>query len=256
MHLLEKTSLPIIFAHRGASRYAPENTMAAFKLAMSQGSPAIELDTMLSKDLVPMVIHDYMVDRVTNGKGRVDQMNSQELLALDAGSWFSKEYSGERIPLLYDVLSETKKEIIINIELKNYHAPHDPLPEIVADLVDSMSLTNVVLYSSFLPKNLSRIKKKSPGSKVALLSPRGFMGKIFRSGVYQRLSPDFLHPCYLDVTEEMIEKQHQKGRRIHAWVVNDPDSAMRLFRQDVDGIITDDPLNMIGLISTIKNQKV
>jgi len=252
MHLLEKLEKPIIFAHRGASHYAPENTMAAFSLAKAQGVPAIELDVRLSKDLVPMVIHDRSVERTTNGQGMVDQMYSNELQLLDAGLHFSRKFRGERIPKLERVLSELGTETVINIELKNYHDPKDPLPEIVSDMVEKMGLSDNILYSSFLPHNLHVISRKYSKAKVALLCPRGFMGKVFSSLLFLKKSPEFIHPHYLDLNRNYLRNQHKRNRRVHAWTVNDKDTAQQLLLMGVDGIITDYPDMLIALTNPVK----
>src|SRR5512139_733767 len=98
--VLESLSQPIIFAHRGASAHAPENTLAAFELALAQQADAIELDVKLSADGQVIVIHDSSVDRTTNGHGKVQDMTLVEIKALDAGSFFSSQFAGEKIPTL------------------------------------------------------------------------------------------------------------------------------------------------------------
>ncbi len=108
-----------ILAHRGASAYAPENTMAAFKKAIEMNADGIELDVHLSKDGYIVIIHDERVDRTTDGKGEVKDFSLDELKKLDAGSWFSDEYKGEKIPTLEELLSLIKNtEIYLNIEIK------------------------------------------------------------------------------------------------------------------------------------------
>lgn len=252
MHLLEQLPKPVIFAHRGSSKFAPENTMAAFKMAKTQGATGIELDVMLSKDLVPVVIHDRIVERTTNGKGKVDQKTCKELQDLDAGSFFSKKYNDERIPELEQVLKNFGQNFIINIELKNFHAPCDPLPEIVVGLVKKYGLHEMVLYSSFIPGNLRKIKKLAPESKVALLCPPGFRGKVFSSKIFFGLSPTCIHPFFKDITPDFLEKEHCDGRRVHAWTVNNEHDALPLIENNIDGIITDDPLLMMNLLHNLR----
>jgi glycerophosphoryl diester phosphodiesterase len=100
MHLIDQLASPIIYAHRGASKYAPENTLAAFRLAYSMGAPAFELDTMLTGEGVPVVIHDDTLDRTTDGYGKVGGMSLSQIRQYDAGQRFSDEFRGERIPTL------------------------------------------------------------------------------------------------------------------------------------------------------------
>src|SRR5690242_18360485 len=95
---------PPVFAHRGANQYAPENTLAAFRKAKALGITWLELDVMLSKDQQVIVMHDETVDRTTNGHGLVNQYSYAALRELDAGSWFDKQFKGEKIPSLYEVI--------------------------------------------------------------------------------------------------------------------------------------------------------
>jgi hypothetical protein len=119
---------PLIIAHRGASAYAPENTLAAFKKAIDLGADGIELDVHLSKDGEVVVIHDRTIDRTSNGKGQVAEMSLKELKALDFGSWFSDEYQKESIPLLREVLELLKDwNGLLNIELKQNGLERYPL---------------------------------------------------------------------------------------------------------------------------------
>ena len=248
LHLLDQLERPIIFAHRGASVSAPENTMSAFELAARLGAKAIELDTMLCSDGIPVVIHDHTLERTTNGHGQVRDHNYSVLSYLDAGSWFSDAYKGEKIPALHQVLKSFSDRILINIELKNYHAPHDNLPETVMQLIDEFNLWESVLFSSFLPRNLRSIRKRKPFAKVALLCPTGFEGWVFRSPIYKNLSPAIIHPAIDDVDREYIQREHCNGRRVHVWTVNDKVKAKELFLIYVDGIFTDDPASMLEVL--------
>ena len=109
----------IVLAHRGYSAKAPENTMAAFELALAVGADGIELDVHMTRDGEIVVIHDDTLDRTTNGKGPVSDQTMAELRELDAGSWFSPEFAGERIPTLKLVLELIKdKDVLLNIEIK------------------------------------------------------------------------------------------------------------------------------------------
>src|SRR5512139_1614857 len=132
---LESLTQPVVFAHRGASAHAPENTLAAFELALAQQADAIELDVKLSADGQVMVIHDSSVDRTTNGHGKVQDMTLAELKALDAGSFFNSQFAGEKIPTLNEVFEAMGKRTFINIELKNHRSHGEDLVETVCMLV-------------------------------------------------------------------------------------------------------------------------
>jgi len=154
--MFDLPSDPIIFAHRGAAAHAPENTLASFELAISQGADAIELDVRISADGRVVVIHDPTVDRTTNGHGRVAQLISSELCSLDAGSFFSEKYRGERIPLLEEVFETVGKKIFINVEFKNPAARHAQLVEKVCALVKQHGLEKRIVFSSLLASDLER----------------------------------------------------------------------------------------------------
>ena len=156
--MFENLSHPIIFAHRGASTYAPENTLASFRLALSQGADAVELDVRLSADGQVVVMHDPIVDRTTNGHGRVAQLTLTELRSLDAGSFFSEKYRGEKIPLLEEVFEAVGRKMFINVELKNSAATCDQLIEKVCALVKNRAWKR---ESSFHPSWRPILKKQN-----------------------------------------------------------------------------------------------
>jgi glycerophosphoryl diester phosphodiesterase len=239
---------PILFGHRGASRYAPENTIAAFDLAITQGVKAFELDTMLTFDKVPVVIHDETLNRTTTGTGEVSQKTVNEIRKLDAGQYFSDEFKDERVPLLEDVLKRYRDGFLINIELKNYHAPKDDLAKIVLGMVESYGMLAQVLFSSFLPRNLKILRSLQPNTKVALLTPDGILGVIFRSFLYIGHSPEIIHPSWENVTRDSIEKEHRRSRCVNVWTVNDPQAAKNLIDWGIDGIITDDPKGILPFL--------
>ena len=236
-----KKNCPLIYGHRGESKFAPENTISAFQLAFEQGADGIELDTMLTADSLPIIIHDNTLDRTTSGSGDVDACTMAELSKLDAGSWFSPKFCGEKIPLLEDVLDLFKGKGEINIELKNYHAPFDKLPERVLELVGKTDMFNQIIFSSFLPMNLNRIKQVRPEARVALLYGTGVLEKLIGSKIFLGASPSLIHPQYSLCNAAFVSRQHAMGRLVNAWTANDRASISELIENGVDGIITDDP---------------
>ncbi len=143
-------SHPIIFAHRGDSAHAPENTLVSFELALAQGADAIELDAKLSADGEVVVIYDATVDRTTDGHGRVARLTLTDLRSLDAGCSFSEKYRGQKIPLLEEVFETVGKKTYINVELTNYAAPRDPLVEKVCALVKNTAWKRESFFHLFL----------------------------------------------------------------------------------------------------------
>lgn len=239
--MLETFPRPTIFAHRGASAHAPENTLAAFELALSQGADGIELDVKLSADGQVVVIHDATVDRTTDGHGRVKDMSLAGLRGLDAGSFFAENYRGEKIPTLEEVFESLGERMFINVELTNYNTPRDRLVESVCVLVNKFGLQERVLFSSFFASNLSKARTYLPEVPRGVLALNGLLGAWTRSfgfvfGKYQAL-----HPNLKDVTPQQVQRVHRLNRRVHVWTVNAAEDMRRLFDWGVDGIITDDP---------------
>lgn len=232
---------PIIFAHRGASADAPENTLAAFELAVAEGADAIELDAKLSADGHVVVIHDVSVERTTDGRGAVGHLSLAQLKALDAGSFFSEKFAGERIPTLEEVFETVGRRALINIELTNYASPLDDLPEKVVDLVKRFGLVEQVIFSSFHPLNLLRVRRWLPQAATGLLAFIGAAGAWARSPIGGWIASPYLHPHYSDVNWRLVERLHRAGRRLNVWTVNEPAEMERLFRLQVDGIFTDNP---------------
>jgi len=239
--MLASLPRPIIFAHRGASAHAPENTLAAFELALSQGADAIELDAKLSADGEVVVFHDSTLDRTTNGTGRLAQKTLAELRSLNAGSFFSEKFRGEKIPLLSEVFEAVGKEIFINVELTNYSTPRDQLTEKVCALVKRHALEDRVIFSSFFASNLKKAQRLLPQVPRGLLALGGWMGAWARSFGFAFGDYAALHPYFTDVTAQQVSRVHQLKRRIHVWTVNKAEDIARLHSWNVDGIFTDDP---------------
>jgi len=239
--MLEALFQPIIFAHRGASAHAPENTIAAFELALKQQADAVELDVKLSADGQVIVIHDATVDRTTNGRGKVKDMTLAELKALDAGSFHAREFAGEKIPTLEEVFQAVGKRTFINIELKNYKSRRDDLVESVCMLVKKHQMQKRVMFSSFFPTALSKARSYLPGVPRGLLALNGILGVWARSFGFSFGKYDALHPDLQDFTQQEATRVHRLKRRVHVYTVNREEDMRRLFKWGVDGIFTDDP---------------
>jgi glycerophosphoryl diester phosphodiesterase len=230
-----------IFAHRGASLVAPENTLPAFDLAIQQSADAIELDVKLSLDQEIIVIHDQTVDRTTNGIGRVNQIPLADLQKLDAGTSFGDEFQGVYLPTLAEVFEKFGQQTYFNIELTNYASPTDQLAARVAELVISTSMEKRVLFSSFNPLALLRIGRLLPLVPRGLLAIKGFGGAWARSSLGSLIPHQSLHTDLGDTTASLVAKTHKRSRRVYTYTVNKKDEILDLFALGVDGIFTDDP---------------
>jgi len=239
--LKNANSTPLIIAHRGDSANAPENTLAAFRLALENSADGIELDVMLSADRKLVVIHDDTLDRTTNGHGSVGSTPLAALRDLDAGNWFRPEFKGEPIPLLDEVFAELGGKFLINVELKNYKTPKDHLPELVVALIKKHSLTDTVVLSSFNGRNLPRAKALAPEIRTGLLTLPGVLGLPMRGFLGQRFGADDIHPYFKDVSARMVDSRHKLGQRVNVWTVDDPDDLRRMQSLGVDMVICNDP---------------
>ena len=232
---------PLIIAHRGDSANAPENTLAAFRLALEKSADGIELDVMLSADQKLVVIHDDTLERTTNGHGQVGNTPYAALRELDAGSWFRPEFKGEPIPLLDEVFAELGGKFLINVELKNYKTPKDQLPELVVALIKKHALSDSVLLSSFNARNFPRVKSLAPEIRTGLLTLPGFLGLPMRGFWGRRFGAVDLHPYYRDVSAKLVQSRHKLGQKVNVWTVDAPDDLRRMQAFGVDMIICNDP---------------
>lgn len=233
---------PLLLGHRGAKKYAPENTLAAFNLALQQGADGVELDAKLSADGVVVVHHDTTVDRTTNGTGRLAQLSFAALRELDAGSFFSDDFRGEKIPTLEEVFESIGERAMINVELTNYSTPRDSLVEKVCELVRRHALQKNIIFSSFFPGNLKKAARFLPEVPRGLLTQISLLGLWGRSFGFNFGDYAALHPFISDVTAQTVQRVHRLNRKINVWTANTEEEVRRLISWGVDGIITDDPL--------------
>lgn len=239
--MLESLPRTAIFAHRGASAHAPENTLAAFEMALAENADGIELDVKLSADGHVVVIHDMTIDRTTGAHGRVRDLSLADLRALGAGSFFSEKFQSEKIPTLEEVFETFGKRTFINVELTNYNSPRDHLVESVCMLVKKFSLQERVMFSSYFGSNLSKARAYLPEVPRGLLALPGLLGAWARSFGFAFGKYQALHPNIKDATHQQVQRVHRLKRRIHVWTVNAAEDMRRLYNWGVDAIFTDDP---------------
>ena len=229
-----------MIAHRGASRIAPENTLAAFQAAAEMGADAIELDARLSADSAVVVHHDLTLDRTTNGTGSVSARSLADLKALDAGAKFNPRFAGERIPSLDEVFEALGRRVLINIELKNYESVLDRLAEVVLRIVRRYGLERRVLLSSFNPFALWTAHRLAPDVPRGLLVWPGQKG--WMQATLRRLTAfEAYHPQESLTDRVTIADQHAQGHRVNVWTVNDVGRMRELLFLGCDGLITDVP---------------
>jgi len=232
--------LPKIVAHRGASEHAPENTLAAIAKAAELGARAVEFDVTVSADDVPVLMHDDMLNRCTDGAGPVILKTLDELQALDAGSWFSPAFAGERIPTLEQALDLAADcGLVVNLELKPTLGWEGPTVNAVVETLKNPRYADVgLLVSSFNGLALERFAERMPDVDLGWLTeavPADWQDMITRYGCVA------LHCFEPYVTPELVRDVHGHGYRLHVFTVNDPAKAKRLFSWGADAVFTDCP---------------
>lgn len=234
----------LAIAHRGASGYAPENTLAAFRRAVAQGATFIETDLHLTRDAHFIAVHDETVDRTTNGQGAVHQMTLAELRRLDAGSWFASEFMSERIPTLEEILEFAKKnDVVFYLELKpngfwgGEHA-------LISALRSSSEIARSVIIS-FDPAILASLRKIEP-TLMTGLSYDGSIEKPFDKaleiGARQLVVRGNL------VTPNFLQLARKQDLQVVCWTVNSPAHMRMLASAGVDGIMTDYPDRLLAVL--------
>ena len=240
---------PQIFAHRGARRVAPENTFPAMEAALAMGVDGIELDVHLSRDGRLVVIHDYALERTTNGHGLVVNHTAAELAALDAGSHFAPEYCAAGVPTLDQVLDLIGRACRINVEVKSEHPDGGPAVEPLAAMIRARRLYDQVIVSSFNPITLVKMRWQDPLVRLGLLYEERLPPHLVRAWFSPILMPDALHPQSSLVGGEDVQLAHDRGMAVNTWTVNAIDEARRLAALGVDALITDIPDVLIGVLA-------
>ena len=232
----------LVWAHRGASGHAPQNTMAAFLLAAEMGADGIELDVHLSRDGEAVVIHDDTVDATTDGQGLVRSFTCAELQSLDAGGWFGEQFTGERIPTLAQVFENVGHRLLINVEIKveaGYH-PLEQEAETVR-LIEDNQLVDRMIISSFSPSSLRRVHKLNPNIALGFLYDRREPAWLPRVLSWLGIAHQAVHPHFKMVNARYVDHAKRLGKQINVWTVNEQTDMRRMRDLGVDGIITNYP---------------
>ena len=237
---------PLVIGHRGASMHAPENTLAAFRLAHVQKADGIEFDIKRCKTSEVVIMHDATVDRTTNGKGGVHELTLAALRALNAGQ-------DERVPTLDELFEEqgqlsgpSGKPFLFNVEVTNYTTRNDGLEEAVVDLIrrHGPNIAEQVLFSSFNPWSVRKLSQLAPQIPRAILYDPSMPIFLRRVWLAPLVPHQFRHPEKNMVDETYVQKLAEQKLRTNVWTVNNPDDIARMVRCGVNGIIGDSPQTM------------
>jgi glycerophosphoryl diester phosphodiesterase len=255
---------PRLFAHRGASARAPENTLEAFRLAREQGAAYLELDVHLCADSELVVIHDSSVSRTTGRRGRVENMSLAEIRKLDAGFRFTMDHGrtfpyrgrGLRVPTLGEVL-DAFAEMWITVEIKE---THPGVAEVLARVLRAHRAEERVIVASHEHELLAAFRTASPSVATSFSKDevREFLLRLRGGsmGGYRPPGVAFQVPEYKGlrrvVSKSVIEAVHGFGVEVHVWTVNEPVHIARLLSWGVDGIMTDDPARAIANVASLR----
>ena len=240
----------MVIAHRGASSYAPENTLAAFDLAIRMGVSHIELDVHATIDGHIVVIHDDTVDRTTNGSGPVASHPLVALAELDAGSWFEGRFAGERIPTFADVLERYKGRVHIHTEIKG-HSAH--LSQRTADLVRRHGMVDQVTITSFQRTRLEETRAYAPELPTGWL-----VGEVSDAIVAEARAMGLTQLCPRanTVTPELVHRLHVEGFLVRAWGVATEDLMRQVVKAGADGMTVNFPDKLIAYLKSSRHEAV
>ena len=253
------SSLPLIIAHRGASYYAPENTLAAFQLAIDQGAEGVELDVQLSSDGVPVVIHDSTLERTGLRMEHVADLRADELAQVEVGSWFiskhpkrsNPDHATETVPFLEQVLELLSGfKGLIYIELKADSGSFSALAKAVCDVIRSSPLLPQIIVKSFRLAAIPEVRCQLPTVKTAALFAPKIMSFLRRRKHIIAIAHEFgadqisLHRSM--VTGGLVRRAAEANMPVTIWTADDPKWIGRCQKMGVGALITNDPLRMIG----------
>jgi len=232
---------PFIWAHRGASRAAPENTLSAFRLAAEMGADGIELDVQRCATGEVVVMHDESLGRTTGYAGLLSETPWSTVRTLDAGARFSEKFRGERVPLLAEVLAGTPASLLVNVELKCDRADARGLTAAPVAVVREARAEGRVLFTSFNPACLWRARRLAPDVPRALLFERNSSFPLRHALAAPLLGPVALHPEDVLATPAAIRWWRLRGYMVSVWTVDDPAQAQSLLEAGATGIFTNLP---------------
>jgi glycerophosphoryl diester phosphodiesterase len=244
-HGFSPDSFPAIVAHRGASSTMPENTLASFEAAVRLGARIVEFDVRVSRDGVPVVMHDPGVERTTDGTGAVHELTSIELAALNAGS----ADAPEGVPTLAEVLDLLSGRAGVAIEIKNlpgepgFQADGESLVEVTHAEIERRGFDGPILLISFNPRSIGASRSIAPHVPTGFLTtepvpPRDALAHARREG-HEMVLPSVT--SLLGAGDEFVEDAHAAGLRVGTWTVDDPDRVRALVDRGVDAIASNDP---------------
>jgi glycerophosphoryl diester phosphodiesterase len=246
---------PLVVAHRGASRWELENTIAAFALAAAQGADGVELDVLLCASGEVVVFHDDDLARLAGRPERVESLSLSALrkVVLDPrGAKLGPAASTPAIPTLREALTACGPQLLVNVELKSAGLFDASLARLVAgvsDVVDQAGAASRVIVSSFDPRAVALWRQHRPDVPFALLMEKGGLGAFAKAMTLPLLAPSAVHPEAVFCRPDLVDAWHAGGYLVNTWTVDDPAQLRTLAAAGVDGLITNDPAGALSALS-------
>ena len=251
---------PLIIGHRGASVVAPENTMAAFREAIAAGADGNEFDVRLTRDGVPVVIHDSTLHRTAGLPQRITNLTWSELKSVDVGSWFARKknlppgsFANETVPSLRELFTLFESNnLTLCLEMKcDSTAEYAPLAEACSRLIEEYGLKDRVIVECFKLPALAIVKQLDEGIKTAALFEPSFSTPSVlsdQSVITQAtaVSASYLALHYRLAREGLVEKAKLAGLKVALWTVDDPTWIERARAMGIEALITNDPAAMLA----------
>jgi glycerophosphoryl diester phosphodiesterase len=239
-----------VIAHRGFSAHAPENTLAAVRLAIEAGADMVEVDVTTTADGHVICLHDATLDRTTDGRGPATGLTLETIRMLDAGSWFAPVFAGEPVPTLGEVLGLVEGRSLLNIEIKADAVRHGVV-EGVAETIRRTASRDRVVVSSFSPEALRGMTLAHPEIVTVSLHDRATHAGRDPLEVVREAGSRGLNLSRKDVTPELVERCHRHGLPVGVYTVNSEREMRRLIRMGVDSLFTDRPDRLREVLRTL-----
>ena len=243
------TGFVSLIGHRGALASAPENTLPSFEEGLAQGANLLELDIHFSRDRELVVIHDFTVDRTTDGTGYVKDLTLHELKRLDAGSRFSPAFKGARIPLLREVLEWAKGRVWLAIEVKSDWITYEGIEAALVDHLRRCEMVDQVMVVSFDHCCLRRVKDHEPNVTTGAIYNARFVDPLM---VARSTRADVLRPRWPFASVAEIRAAHTEGLAYSPWGPNDPAIWRQLVEMGVDTLSADHPAALRAILGPKK----
>jgi glycerophosphoryl diester phosphodiesterase len=240
---------PLVLGHRGASGDAPENTLAAFRLAVAQGADGVELDVWRCATGELVVFHDEDATRISGAALVIPDAPLGEIRGLDAGAWKGPAFRGERVPLLAEVL-DALPGAIVNVELKSRDGDDQRPAAALARLLAARADTARILVSSFDPRLLVAFRREAPGIAIGVLVEDTPPSRAGAAVALRALRPQAVHPDRVLATADRMRRWRRRGLAVNVWSVDDPAEAERLCRLGAAGLMTDFPARVRDAVRT------